>query len=73
MNVFEPKMVAAGCVDGAWCMLTSCRTCHYYWWICTSCEVSLANKKRLNQHISDRNSLHPVYVGATRDFEFDDD
>jgi hypothetical protein len=73
MNVFEPKLAAAGGIDGTWCMRTSCRTCHCDWWICTSCEVSLANKKRLNKHIIDRHSLHPVYVGATRDFEFDDD
>jgi hypothetical protein len=66
-------MVASGGVDGMWCMRASCRTCHYDWWICISCEVSLANKKRVNQHISDRHSLHPVSVGATRDFEFDDD
>jgi hypothetical protein len=36
-------------------------------------EVSLANKNRLNQHISDHHSLHPGSMGATRDFEFDDD
>jgi hypothetical protein len=70
MNVLEPKMQVAAGVGGVWCFNTKCLTCEFDWLICQSCEVSIPNKKRLNQH---SNQCHFTSLTLMESYDDSDD